>query len=464
MIINEKVLSSNFNAKLKVIKKSKRLKRKRNNLNHKSKTRIIGMKEIQINKFDFENQNTISKIDSIKTAYVYDKSDKENIFHTKAKKSIFTDRNIDQNNSKITKCYKEILHSMDNMNVQSANYSQISFSTCISSNVNLSTTLSALNNFNNQSNNNYSTYGGLNSHSKNEKYFLCVRRVRNGSRCDIKCDVNKPIQERQNEKYFKGKFKLQPHLLDQIYHQMLFDERETDMMFPFEEYTAIQTDINEKMRAVLIDWLVDVHKLFDLNPETIFLTVDIVDRYLSKKFILKERLQLLGVTSLWIACKYLDVCAIDMKYCVYVTDNTYTVEDIKKMEWEILTSLNFRISAPSILKLYDILAVNFCLSENIYYTGRYLLETFLLDKGINRFKKSLVACSAIYLAMKIRGEDFSYYNLVKCYTDEDEKILKKCAKQILFLIMSIEKIGLSGIMNKYSGEEYYDASKIEIYD
>ena len=62
MIINEKVISSNFNAKLKVIKKSKRLKRKRNNLNPKSiKTRIISMKEIQINKFNFENQNTISK-------------------------------------------------------------------------------------------------------------------------------------------------------------------------------------------------------------------------------------------------------------------------------------------------------------------------------------------------------------------------------------------------------------------
>jgi cyclin B len=245
---------------------------------------------------------------------------------------------------------------------------------------------------------------------------------------------------------------------------MLIDECETDKHFSFDNYTAIQIDINEKMRAVLIDWLVDVHKLFDLNPETIFLAVDIIDKYLCRKFILKHRLQLLGITSLWIACKYLDIFTIDLKYCVYVTDNTYTESEIKKMEFEIFSSLNFTITAPSLFKFYDILAVNFCLGEKTYYTGRYLLETFLLDTGINRYKKSLIACSAVYLAMKINGEDISYYNLVKCYTDEDEKLLKECAKQILFLIMNMSSLGFNGIINKYATEEYLGVSKIQIYN
>ena len=465
MIINEKVTSSNLNAKLKVFRKCKRLERKKNNLNLKCiRNSITKMKEIQIDKFNFENQNTISKINSKKTASEYDESEKENYFHTDTNKSIFSDRNIEQNDAKITKSYKEILHSMDKMNVKSVNYSQISFSTCISSNVNLSTTISALNNSNNHANNYFPNYGSTNSQTKKEKYFLCVRGVKNGLPCNIKCDINTRIEERQTEKYFKGKNKLEPQLLDQIYHQMLFEEREIDLISPFQNHTVIQTDINEKMRAVLIDWLVDVHKLFDLDPETLFLTVDIVDKYLSNKFIFKDRLQLLGITSLWTACKYLDGNGIDLKSCVYVTDNTYSEVDIIKMELEILTSLNFSINAISISKFYDILAVNFCLTENIYYTGRYLLETFLLDKGINIFKKSLVACSAIYLAMKIRGENFNYYNMVKFYTDQGEKDLKKCAKQILFLIMNISKVGLSGITNKYANEDYYCASKIEIYN
>ena len=41
-----------------------------------------------------------------------------------------------------------------------------------------------------------------------------------------------------------------------------------------------QTDINEKMRAILIDWLIEVHLKFKLLPETLFLTVNLIDRYL----------------------------------------------------------------------------------------------------------------------------------------------------------------------------------------
>jgi hypothetical protein len=45
-------------------------------------------------------------------------------------------------------------------------------------------------------------------------------------------------------------------------------------------YMEKQNDINEKMRAILVDWLIEVHLKFKLLPETLFLTVNIIDRYL----------------------------------------------------------------------------------------------------------------------------------------------------------------------------------------
>lgn len=69
-------------------------------------------------------------------------------------------------------------------------------------------------------------------------------------------------------------------------------------------YFDFQQDITEHMRAVLLNWLVDVHLKYKLKPETLFITMNIVDDYLSHKSIHRSKLQLLGITSLWIAAKY----------------------------------------------------------------------------------------------------------------------------------------------------------------
>lgn len=68
-----------------------------------------------------------------------------------------------------------------------------------------------------------------------------------------------------------------------------------------------QTDINEKMRGILIDWLTEVHLKFKLLPETHYLTVNIIDRFLDKTNVHRSKLQLVGVTSMLIACKYEEI-------------------------------------------------------------------------------------------------------------------------------------------------------------
>ena len=64
-------------------------------------------------------------------------------------------------------------------------------------------------------------------------------------------------------------------------------------------------EINSRMRAILVDWLIEVHYEFDCMPETLYLTVYIIDRYLSlTKPVLRRELQLVGISALFIACKY----------------------------------------------------------------------------------------------------------------------------------------------------------------
>lgn len=80
------------------------------------------------------------------------------------------------------------------------------------------------------------------------------------------------------------------------------------------DYMGLQTDINTKMRSILIDWLIDVHRKFELMPETLYLTVNIIDRYLSTRIVSRRELQLVGISSMVIASKYEEVWAPQVFY------------------------------------------------------------------------------------------------------------------------------------------------------
>jgi hypothetical protein len=86
------------------------------------------------------------------------------------------------------------------------------------------------------------------------------------------------------------------------------------------------------MRAILIDWLIEVHLKFKLLPETLFLTVNLIDRFLEKAVIQRTKLQLVGVTSMLIASKYEEIYAPEVRDFVYITDKAYSKEEILKME------------------------------------------------------------------------------------------------------------------------------------
>ena len=70
------------------------------------------------------------------------------------------------------------------------------------------------------------------------------------------------------------------------------------------QYLTWQPDISENMRAILIDWLIEVQENFEFFHETLYLGVKIVDRYLANKEVKKEYLQLVGATSMLIAAKF----------------------------------------------------------------------------------------------------------------------------------------------------------------
>ncbi|XP_028109590.1 cyclin-B1-4-like isoform X3 [Camellia sinensis] len=81
-----------------------------------------------------------------------------------------------------------------------------------------------------------------------------------------------------------------------------------------------QPEINSKMRSILIDWLTEVHRMFELMPETLYLTINIVDRYLSMNVVPRRELQLVGISSMLIACKYEEIWAPEVKRIILLKE------------------------------------------------------------------------------------------------------------------------------------------------
>jgi hypothetical protein len=116
-----------------------------------------------------------------------------------------------------------------------------------------------------------------------------------------------------------------------------------------ELYMISQVDINERMRAILIDWLVEVHLKFKLEKDTLYLTVHLIDRLLERKLVQRQKLQLVGVTAMLIASKYEEIYAPEIRDFVYISDNAYTKEEIVAMEGLMLNAIKWMVTTPTIL-------------------------------------------------------------------------------------------------------------------
>lgn len=114
------------------------------------------------------------------------------------------------------------------------------------------------------------------------------------------------------------------------------------------DYMDSQPEINENMRAILVDWLVDVHTKFELSPETFYLAINIIDRFLAVKIVPRKELQLVGISAMLIASKYEEIWAPEVNDFVCLSDRAYTHSQILIMEKKILGKLEWTLTVPTL--------------------------------------------------------------------------------------------------------------------
>lgn len=253
--------------------------------------------------------------------------------------------------------------------------------------------------------------------------------------------------------------------------RFLYEHESKTRTYP---YMSRQNQVNSKMRSILVDWLGEVHYKFKLAPQTLWLTISILDRYLEKIVVTRAKLQLVGVTALYIACKYEEITAPDVGECVYITDNAYEVSEVLDMECKILEELNMCVFVPTaytfLCRYLDVIKAS-KMVRNISY---YYAERNLQEYDSLLMQPHMFAASALYAALVQRSQYSSDQEDWKCTWPQvlvlesglTESEVIETARTIIGHIMeepeTASKRRLNAIRKKYTSERFMGAAHLSI--
>lgn len=226
-------------------------------------------------------------------------------------------------------------------------------------------------------------------------------------------------------------------------------------------YMNEQRDINPKMRSILVDWLIDVHIKFKLLPQTIFMTVNLIDRFLCLEQTTRQQLQLVGITALMVICKYEEIYPPLLKDYAAVCDNAYTKEQILEMEGVIIKAVNFDVTRTSCFAFLEQVQLRARLEPRALVFVRYILESSLFDLNSLRYSNLILVAGAVFLVNKIfkRG---NWKPGFEATCGVAEGTAKVCAKDLFATMQKMEGVSLTALKRKFASPENFEVSKYRI--
>ena len=185
-----------------------------------------------------------------------------------------------------------------------------------------------------------------------------------------------------------------------------FIEKEKLNYYSYDGIVKIQMDIKESMRSILIDWLISLQNKFFFNIKTLFLTVNLIDRYLSKKHIHRTRFQLLGVAALFIASKYEEMYTKNLSDYVEITARAFNKNQILEMESELIDVVDFNLDLPLSIDFLGLLGAIYKFDKMEFRLSYFLLEAYLLTLNSTKYKQSQISLAVCYIILGLRKMNY----------------------------------------------------------
>lgn len=247
---------------------------------------------------------------------------------------------------------------------------------------------------------------------------------------------------------------LENPLLCSEYIQRMYEyflEREKEFSIN-PNYMANQTYITDKMRTILADWLVEVHLKFKMVPETLYLTIAIIDRYLERTNVRRSKLQLVGVASLLLASKYEEIYPPELSDLVFICDKAYTVKEILEMEAAIAITLNYNFTFPTIHTFLCRYLKAAHADRTMVQMACFICERTLQEYTSLKFLPSVIAAAAVRAA-RISLHRHPWSPTLLKYTGYDEDELEQCTEEMKSYFEA-NNTTQTAVVRKYSHQRF----------
>jgi len=244
------------------------------------------------------------------------------------------------------------------------------------------------------------------------------------------CEYPNPFKNSIILKQLKKSPQILEEYLPEFHHCLKNEEKKLKLNL---QNRKLHIEVTEKMRLILVSWLTEVHKKFRLLDETLYLTIHIIDFCLHSKESSwnKANFQLLGISSMLLACKYEEIYYPEIKDFYYVTDKAFSVQQILECEFKICKILDYLILTCYPIRFLELYRFIFNINDSQFFFCKLILEISLMDSRFLEFDKSLITLAAVFVmgkSMDNKFESFQFDFYKELGNRKNE--FKECARLI----------------------------------
>ena len=214
---------------------------------------------------------------------------------------------------------------------------------------------------------------------------------------------------------------------------------------PSVDFMLKQPELSSSIRSILVDWMVEVSCKFRLNDDTLFLAVNMLDRFLSSKIVKVTEFQLVGAACLLTASKNEEIYPRKAKDFVNMAQGAFIEDDLIKKEKELLIALDFEVLTVTAWNLLGMFSLLFSLSGEEKRTANYYLHICLMDSQLVAIKPNLIAAAALHISLTKSTVTSELYDTL----DVQEEETRNIARDLLVKQAKLAESKLRAVSKKF---------------
>jgi len=245
-------------------------------------------------------------------------------------------------------------------------------------------------------------------------------------------------------------------------HQILYNMKKNEKLSLGDpSYINSHSEVTERMRGIILDWICDVHTKLHLQSETLYLAINYFDRYTSKEKTTKSCLQLIAITALFLASKYEEIYPPELKDFVFVVSKFASKLEIIKAEQKILKLLKFEVSYPSSFRFLQRYSNLLQSDEKQFYLAQFIIESQFFDSSKIGMTPSDLALGSIYLSA-VSLKNPCWNEKIKDESQRSEHEAKNLSNEMKKGLNFAIKEKLNSVRRKFMSKKYMEVASIKL--